>query len=264
MTDHPHENERALATWLAAHFRALPTARHARINANPQLSEPPPLIVVDTWMQATLFVYTFATAPPLRALRRLLTANTRAGLGSAFLLNRALIHAQGTHKPPPWLLALSLLGRERLFTYTERTSGLSLDQLRLQPDGLPGEYNLLWRNDIRLQRLAVSERSIAAGPLRGHWLCAELDSENQSADYATAARARLAPLPILDATTRESLSLLGLSANASGPEIRRAFRRLARETHPDVSTLPAAEAEARFRRLQNAYQHIIHQRDARG
>ena len=263
MIDHLHENERTLAAWLATNFRALPSVRRARVNANPQLSEPPPLLVVETWMQATLYVYTFTVAPSLRALRRTLTANTRAGVGSVFLLNRAALPAQRVCRPPPWLLALSILGRGRLFTYTQRTNGLSLSQLRLQPSGLPGEYELLWRDDIRLQRLAVSERVITGGPLRGHWLCAELDSENQSAGYAQAARARRTPLSLLDAATRESLSLLGLSAGATGPEIRRAFRRLARETHPDVSALPAAEAEARFRRLQNAYQHILHQRGAR-
>lgn len=263
MLDEQNATENSLAIWLAENFQALPSVRRSRMNANSQLSEPPPLVVVDTWMQATLFVYALAIAPAMRTIRRLLTHNTRAGLGSVFLLHRANYPDSNTLIPPPWLSALSALGRERLFTYSERAGVYTLDQLRLQPSGLPGEFKLLWRNKISLQRLAVSERVISNGPLRGRWLGADLDCENQKADYAAAARVRRAPLPNLDPITRECFSLLGLSLDASGPEIRKAFRRLARETHPDVSNLPVAEAEVRFRRLQDAYRHILHQRGVR-
>src|SRR6476620_12644591 len=46
--------------------------------------------------------------------------------------------------------------------------------------------------------------------------------------------------------------LLGVSRDATDGEIKKAFRRLARELHPDVSEAP--DAEARFKEVVEAYE----------
>ncbi len=51
---------------------------------------------------------------------------------------------------------------------------------------------------------------------------------------------------------RDYYELLGVGRNASHAEIKRAFRRLARELHPDVSGEP--DAELRFRAVAEAYE----------
>jgi molecular chaperone DnaJ len=53
-------------------------------------------------------------------------------------------------------------------------------------------------------------------------------------------------------TERDYYELLGVSRGASGAEIKRAFRALARELHPDVSDAP--DAQHRFREVAEAYE----------
>ena len=53
-------------------------------------------------------------------------------------------------------------------------------------------------------------------------------------------------------TERDYYEILGLPRTATEQEVKRAFRRLARELHPDVSDLP--DAEERFRQVTEAYE----------
>jgi len=53
-------------------------------------------------------------------------------------------------------------------------------------------------------------------------------------------------------TDRDYYELLGVARNADDTEIKQAFRRLARELHPDVSDAP--NAEARFKEVVEAYE----------
>src|SRR5438552_4565878 len=53
-------------------------------------------------------------------------------------------------------------------------------------------------------------------------------------------------------TERDYYELLGISRNATEPEIKKAFRGLARELHPDVSEAP--DADERFREVVEAYE----------
>src|SRR5216683_69571 len=53
-------------------------------------------------------------------------------------------------------------------------------------------------------------------------------------------------------TERDYYELLGIARDATEPEIKKAFRGLARELHPDVSEAP--DAQERFREVVEAYE----------
>jgi molecular chaperone DnaJ len=61
-------------------------------------------------------------------------------------------------------------------------------------------------------------------------------------------------------TQRDYYEVLGLSRTADDGEIKRAFRRLARELHPDVSEAP--DAQERFREVVEAYE-VLSKRETR-
>ena len=53
-------------------------------------------------------------------------------------------------------------------------------------------------------------------------------------------------------TERDYYELLGVARDASESEIKKAFRGLARELHPDVSNAP--DADSRFREVVEVYE----------
>src|SRR5947208_11481938 len=55
-------------------------------------------------------------------------------------------------------------------------------------------------------------------------------------------------------TQRDYYEVLGVARSADEGEIKRAFRRLARELHPDVSEAP--DAQERFREVVEAYEAL--------
>ncbi|MCC6614753.1 MAG: DnaJ domain-containing protein [Anaerolineae bacterium] len=64
-------------------------------------------------------------------------------------------------------------------------------------------------------------------------------------------------MPVLqDAKLEIAYKQLGIKRDAAEAEVKSAFRKLARECHPDVSKLPKEEAERRFRAINDAYTYI--------
>src|ERR671934_780306 len=61
-------------------------------------------------------------------------------------------------------------------------------------------------------------------------------------------------------TQRDYYEVLGVARGADEAEIKRAFRRLARDVHPDVSRAP--DAEERFREVVEAYE-VLSKRETR-
>ncbi|MGH7890367.1 MAG: DnaJ domain-containing protein, partial [Thermodesulfobacteriota bacterium] len=55
------------------------------------------------------------------------------------------------------------------------------------------------------------------------------------------------------ASNKDYYKTLGVSRNASGEEIKKAYRKLARRYHPDLNS-GKKEAEEKFKEIQEAYE----------
>ncbi|EJK61119.1 hypothetical protein THAOC_18442 [Thalassiosira oceanica] len=62
--------------------------------------------------------------------------------------------------------------------------------------------------------------------------------------------------------TSDPFGLLGLSWGATITEIKEAYRRKARELHPDVSKLDPAQALSQFRTIKEAYESLLKNKNA--
>ena len=59
----------------------------------------------------------------------------------------------------------------------------------------------------------------------------------------------------IDSTLRKELAVLGLAADADRDAVIHAYRRLAKESHPDLTA--AQDAAARFDAVTAAYRHVL-------
>jgi hypothetical protein len=61
----------------------------------------------------------------------------------------------------------------------------------------------------------------------------------------------------MDETLIEYMQALDIDSSATTSEIKSAYRRLAKEKHPDVSALPKDQAEAQFKHLGKMYEYLM-------
>lgn len=80
------------------------------------------------------------------------------------------------------------------------------------------------------------------------------EEEAEAASTANSNRTRTEVPITLELRLERAYFQLGLKQGASQDEVKAAFRRMARECHPDVSNLP--DAESRFKRINEAYSTI--------
>ncbi|HAC66034.1 MAG TPA: molecular chaperone DnaJ [Cyanothece sp. UBA12306] len=69
----------------------------------------------------------------------------------------------------------------------------------------------------------------------------------------TTAQSTSRKIPLQTRFANSYYAILGLHPSASAIEIRRAYRQLSKQYHPDTTTLPSELATAKFQRLNEAY-----------
>ena len=148
------------------------------------------------------------------------------------------------------------------------------------------ELEVSYGAPLTISQIQHSRVTVRQSSLKGFWLLADFESDPNAnvppirrTDYSsyqyTGPRTsfqdmphwekvpqgeKSTPPPNSNLPQKSQLELayevLGVAASASREEVKAVFRKLAFEVHPDVSTLPKPEAEARFKLLSEAYAFI--------
>lgn len=283
----------ALRRWLAERIVRIESIRQCLMNRE---GDPPVDIQAMTWSSLLINIYLFDHLEKARAIKRLVSENTRVGVGTLCLIDADIVPADGDRlTPDDMLTACHALFKDKLYTYRMEGATPKIGQVHFKAFGRGDEREVWYGPDLDIRNLPCYRVTVPApSTIKGDWLIAGFGTSAfwKTADYtagrdafrqqqrtgytrratwgasgwpgenyaeydranAEAERERMG-VPVetrLDACYRQ----LGVGRGASYDEVKAAFRKLARELHPDVSTLPKPEAEARFRTINEAYSYI--------
>ncbi len=248
------------------------------------------MLTIQTWSGVVIYVYVVENPIKARTVKRIVSENTRVGIGTLFIVNDNIVPEHGDQVvPDEGLLALHALFNDKLYTYHFDDDGvLQIGQVHFKAFNR-GEQREIWHGpDVPVRSLPCYKVWVSTPQsIKGNWLIANFASEAfwKQSDYiasrdasrqkkrraegsprqfewsnnpawTTSEGARYFNNPIPQRPESEldrSYRVLGVTRDASSDDVKTAFRKLAREVHPDVSQLPKAEAEAQFSTLYAAY-----------
>ena len=258
---------RALAEALRLRFADVQDVKIAstRLDASLTALAHEPDIAVETWMNSRLYVYLVKSPPKSRALKAILKQNSRASIGSLFMLDSALLPADGyCGRLQVWQDDLRALNLGAVHAYEWRENELRLIQVNMDETPQRSIFAVWHTRDFPLDALAVRRRDYQTN-IRGAWAVGDITSpqfKRRIGDERAQQRFhyRTRGTKALDVPTGEQISAaylaLEIEVGAGQEAVKEAFRKLARQYHPDVSQHETAEAERRFKEVKSAYDRI--------
>jgi hypothetical protein len=230
-------------------------------------------LVVYTWAGVIIMIHLIDEPMKASKVRRILEHATGGGIATMFILDAALLTRPGKRvEGEKWFMPFQQIANDRIYTYRMGKNG---------PEIRPVQFVTVTRTEsevrygpaLPIQQIRYLRQTVKHQALKGYWLIADFETELsarspafrfQTPDQGTqrpphessSNGAGAAPAPPGENRLTTSYRLLGVPVNATREDVKAAFRKLAFEVHPDVSQLPKAEAEARFKLLTEAYEYI--------
>jgi len=280
-----------LKRWLAHQLVGVNSVRNCTIKREDTRDpERDPSLVVHTWSSTVIHVHVLTDIPKPRLIKRWVSENTRIGVGSLFLLNLDVLPDNGERfEPDETLVMLHALFKDKIYTYRIEDDGPRIGQVHFKNFGKPDQTEVWDGPDITITNLPAYRVWVKApASIKGDWFIAGFGTEafwkkaetsaardefrrqyrrsqGSTWQYMWTSRAGFGrtgtepiepPQPKPETKLDRSFAHLGVESSASYEEVKAAFRRMARELHPDVSHLPKEEAEAQFKLLNEAYTYI--------
>lgn len=278
--------------WLAHELIKIDSVRTCTIKREEKRDpERDPSIIAHTWGGTIIYVHLLDDLLKSRAIKRIVSENTRSGVGTLFLLDADFLPDDGERfNPDESLWILHALYRDKIYTYRVDDEP-HIGQVHFKSFGKSDQIEVWYGPDVQIAHLPAY-RVWVKNPsvIKGDWLIANFGTEafwkqaensaareqfrrqyrretgqtwqfvwNGGASWAVAGGERVEappPPPKVETKLDRSYVLLGVEPGAAFEEVKAAFRRMARDVHPDVSQLPKDEAETRFKLLNEAYTYI--------
>ena len=252
---------------IKARIREIQDVRFASTAADSTLTSRhhEPDIVVETWMNSRLYVYLFHNEPAPRTIKAILKQNTNASIGTLFLLDAALLPADGyCGRLREWQDDLRVMNRGAVYAFVTEDKGVRLIQVNMDETTQRNEF-IIWHTvDFPLDAVSVRRREYKTN-IRGSWYIGDIASANfkrriseERARQRFHYRTKQSRPPETDPAEPISAAYLALEieVGAGQEAVKEAFRNLARRYHPDVSEHKKDEAEKRFKEVMSAYDRI--------
>jgi hypothetical protein len=266
-----------LKRWLKKQLEALVSVQRCTLTSTAfvAMRAYEPDMTVHMWTGVHIHIYILSEPIKPRAIKSIIQTDTNHGIGTLFIVNPAILPLPDAVLPPEeWMMALHVLASERIYTYTATQDGLLA--VHLEKVGITDHYRAIYDGPLMIGQIRYLRVTVRPRAIKGFWIVADFGAEmfwknhaHKGSHYTPPPRAqyarqsppennRHASSPPMPGKTRIQLAyeVLGLKTDATRTEVKAAFRKQAFLLHPDVSKLEKAEAEARFKKLLEAYQYI--------
>lgn len=256
-----------IANLIASRFREVQDVKSASSRREASLAtlSYEPDIVVETWMNSRLFAYIIDRSPKSRQLRAILKQNSRASIGSLFLVEAGLLPGDGyCGKLQGWQDDLRVLNIGVIHAYDLRQGEFRFVQVNLDETTQRNEFVAWHTKDFPFDAVSVRRRDCQTN-IRGSWYVGDVTSpkfkrriSEERAQQRFHYHTRRPQPANTDTAKQISAAYLALEieVGAGQEAVKEAFRKLAREYHPDVSPHEKEEAEQRFKEVKSAYDRI--------
>jgi hypothetical protein len=253
-------------------------ALHTANSVGSRVREPD--ITVYMWTGIRIHLYILTEELKTRTLKTVIQSDTAIGVASLFIVAPHLLpdHNQ-LLIPPEWLMAIHALTNDHIYTYNLDEPEPYLWQIHFDQAGHTEQRRVVHGPAFTIGQIRYSRVTLKPRYIKGFWMIADFGTaafwKSDAQHYQPPPRRQYSraenpqpgagrtyanqpgqPPPSAKSRLEQSFELLGLKTSASREDVRTAFRKLAFEVHPDVSQLAKDEAEARFKRLSEAYEYI--------
>lgn len=192
-------------------------------------------------------------------IQQILDQNSAKQIHTLFILWGAMLLPNNGELYPPydWMLALLTLYEDRIYGFDAEGPQAWIFPVHFHPQD-QGIHRLIEYGEVVNFAHLRAETVIADGQnLRGRCRIAHFEAPRASAhqDHTDAPKGHRRFESGVIHTTRESFRILGVSSDADLETVRKAYRALAREFHPDVN--PDAAANQQMQAINLAYARIM-------
>lgn len=245
-------------------------------------------IVVKMWAGVIIHIHVIDEPIKVGKVRRIIENATDNGIPVLFLLDAELLPAAKAHVAlDQWYIPFQSLVNDRVYCYRMDGDKPVIFPVQFRTYSRI-ELEVAYGAPLTINQIQHSRVTVRQSSLKGFWLLADFETDPtvnappiRRTDYSeyqySGPQRSFQDLPHWEKipganygnnTPPQNTNLpsksrlevayetLGVSANATRDEVKAVFRKLAFEVHPDVSTLPKPEAEARFKLLTEAYEFI--------